>query len=86
MIGGRLLPDAQRPAAQFMFEDTPGERLTLYIRHALNFRETSFSFAENDGYGVVYWVDDGLAYAVTASVDRAALTAAARLVHREINP
>lgn len=86
LIGGRLLPDAHRPAAQFMYEDDSGDRITLYIRHAGEAGETAFSHAENDGLGVLYWVDSGLAYALTAAADKAALTAAAELVYREINP
>jgi anti-sigma factor RsiW len=86
LIGGRLLPDAHRPAAQFMYENDAGARITLYIRHAVDGRETSFAHAENDGFGIVYWTDDGLAYALTAAVDKEVLTAAAQLVYREANP
>ena len=86
LIGGRLLPDGHRPAAQFMFEDDAGGRITLYIRHALDTRETSFRHAENDDLGVVYWVDDGLAFALTAAATRDALLDAARIVYRETNP
>lgn len=86
LIGGRLLPDAHRPAAQFMFEDEAGRRITLYVRHALDTRKTSFRHAETDGLGIVYWVDDGLAYALTAAAGRDELIAAARLVYRETNP
>ena len=85
LIGGRLLPDAYRPAAQFMFESDSGERITLYIRHAPHDRQTAFEYNENDAFGVVYWIDDDLAYALTAAADRAKLTAAAELVYREIN-
>lgn len=86
LIGGRLLPDAYRPAAQFMFENPNGKRLTLYVRHALSMRDSAFVFAEQENLGIVYWADDGLAYAVTAHADKATLTAAAELVYREINP
>ncbi len=86
LIGGRLLPDGHRPAAQFMFEDEAGGRITLYVRHALDTRETSFRHAENDDLGIVYWVDDGLAYALTAAAEKNALIDAARIVYRESNP
>ena len=32
LMGGRLLPDRGLPAAQFMYEDATGRRLTLYMR------------------------------------------------------
>ncbi len=86
LIGGRLLPDAHRPAAQFMFEDVTGKRITLYIRHALDDRSSSFSYAENNELGIVYWVDNGLAYALTGAADRNELTEAAQVVYREVNP
>jgi anti-sigma factor RsiW len=31
LVGGRLLPGASGPAAQFMYENDAGERLTLYV-------------------------------------------------------
>lgn len=86
LIGGRLLPDAHRPAAQFMFEDEAGRRITLYVRHALDARKTSFRHAQSDELGIVYWVDEGLAYALTAAAGKDELIAAARLVYRESNP
>jgi anti-sigma factor RsiW len=69
-----------------MFEDEAGSRITLYIRHALDTRETSFRHAENDDLGIVYWVDDGLAYALTAAATRQELIDAAGIVYREANP
>lgn len=85
LIGGRLLPDAHRPAAQFMFEDSAGQRITLYIRHSLDGRASSFSYAQSNEFGIVYWVDDGLAYALTSAADKALLTKAAEIVYRQVN-
>lgn len=86
LIGGRLLPDGHRPAAQFMFEDRSGRRITLYIRHALNTRETSFRHAQTEDLGIVHWVDDGLEFALTAAATREELLDAARIVYRKSNP
>ncbi|MFV2032528.1 MAG: anti-sigma factor [Gammaproteobacteria bacterium] len=86
LIGGRLLPDGHRAAAQFMFEDSAGERMTLYIRQAVNRRETAFLYTENDSLGIVYWVDNGLAYAVTAAAGKALLTETATAVYKAANP
>ena len=86
LIGGRLLPDGHRAAAQFMFEDSAGERMTLYIRQAVNTRETAFLHAENNGLGIVYWVDNGLAYALTAAEDKAQLIETATAVYKASNP
>ena len=31
LVGGRLLPLAERPAAQFMYQDQSGNRVSLYV-------------------------------------------------------
>lgn len=86
LIGGRLLPDGHRAAAQFMYEDADGERITLFIRQAPNEPESSFLHAENNELGIVYWVDNGLAYAITAATDRQQLKSAAQMVYESVNP
>lgn len=86
LIGGRLLPDGHRAAAQFMYEDVNGERVTLFIRQAGNDEQSSFLHAESNGLGIVYWVDNGLAYAITAAASREQLTNAAEMVYQNVNP
>jgi len=86
LIGGRLLPDGHRAAAQFMYENYAGERMTLFIRQAPNSRETSFLHADTNGLGIVYWIDNGLAYALTAATDKARLTLTATVVYNAANP
>lgn len=86
LIGGRLLPDGHRAAAQFMYENSAGERMTLFIRQAIDTPETAFLHAENDGLGIIYWVDSGLAYALTAADDKAQLTETATTVYNAANP
>lgn len=86
LIGGRLLPDGHRAAAQFMFENSTGERMTLFIRQAPNTTETALQHAETNGLGIVYWMDNGLAYALTAEADKAQLTLTATAVYKAANP
>ncbi len=86
LIGGRLLPDGHRAAAQFMYEDNAGERMTLFIRQAPNSEETAFLHADTNGLGIVYWKDNGLAYALTAATDKAQLTLTATAVYNAANP
>ena len=75
-MGGRLLPDQGLPAAQFMYEDGTGRRLTLYMRKETGLNNTSFRFSERDGFGSFYWIDRPLAYALAGR--SAARTAEAR--------
>ena len=73
-MGGRLLPDRGLPAAQFMYEDGTGRRLTLYMRKETGLNNTAFQFAERDGFGAFYWVDRPLAYAIAGRLGREELT------------
>ena len=70
-MGGRLLPDQEGlPAAQFMYEDSSGRRLTLYVRKETGLNNTSFRFYERDGFGSFYWIDRPLAYALSGRLSR----------------
>jgi anti-sigma factor RsiW len=88
LVGGRLLPGAAgQPAAQLMYQDTKGERLTLYLRADSAQQETAFRFTEDPASNVAafWWVDRGFGYAVTAKMDRAALLRAAEAVYRQVD-
>ncbi|MDD3447969.1 MAG: anti-sigma factor [Gammaproteobacteria bacterium] len=88
LVGGRLLPGEDgTPAAQFMYQDGSGRRLTLYLRTGRwDSTATAFRYAETDGNGTFYWVDGPLGYALTGPADRAALLRAAQAVHHQLNP
>lgn len=87
LLGGRLLPGDGRPAAQFMYEDGAGRRLTLYVRRGRDgHRETAFRIAEQDGVSAFYWIDGDLAYALIGDLDRLRLDQAARAVYQQLNP
>jgi anti-sigma factor RsiW len=84
LMGGRLLPDLGLPAAQFMYEDAAGRRLTLYIRKETGLNNTSFRFAERDGLGSFYWIDRPLAYALAGRLGREELMALANAVYSQL--
>ena len=85
LMGGRLLPDQEgHPAAQFMYEDATGRRLTLYIRKETGLDNTSFRFAERDGFGAFYWIDRPLAYALTGRLSRDELETLAILIYGQL--
>ena len=84
LMGGRLLPDLGLPAAQFMYEDAAGRRLTLYIRKETGLDNTSFQFAERDGLGSFYWIDRPLAYALTGRLGREELMTLANAVYAQL--
>lgn len=86
LVGGRLLPAASGPAAQFMYEDDKGERLTLYVERNRAGNETSFRFVEQDGVSAFYWKDGPLAYALIGRAGREQLLGLARTTYGQINP
>jgi len=86
LMGGRLLPAATGPAAQFMYENQKGDRLTLYVERNRSGRETSFRFAADGEISAFYWKDGPLAYALLGRVDHQQLQALARICYNQLNP
>jgi anti-sigma factor RsiW len=87
LVGGRLLPGNQGPVAQFMFQDSTGQRLTLYVRNgAGDTKETAFRYARESGISVFYWVDGKFGYALSGDVEKADLLRVANVVYRQLNP
>ncbi|MBO0742265.1 MAG: anti-sigma factor [Hyphomicrobiaceae bacterium] len=84
LVGGRLLPDRGLPAAQFMYEDAAGRRLTLYLRKETGLNNAAFQFAERDGFGAFYWVDQPLAYAIAGRLARDELMGLASAVYGQL--
>lgn len=85
LVGGRLLPSTDRMAAQFMYENAQGTRLTLYLRRgAWQNTESGFQFAESDEARTFYWVDGPMGYALTSNVSRSELLALSEAVFREL--
>ncbi len=87
LVGGRLLPGERGPAAQFMYQDAKGQRLTLYVRVSNEARTpTAFRFTQENGVGVFYWLDGRLGYALSGETDRAELLRVADAVYQQLNP
>lgn len=84
LVGGRLLPASTGPAAQFMYEDGNGRRLTLYVRRGDGGGDTAFRFASGPDAQAFYWRDGGFGYALAGGLPREALTPVAHAVHRQL--
>lgn len=88
LVGGRLLPgDAGKVAAQFMYENQSGQRLTLYIR-ALSSRDrdTAFRYSRDAGVDTFYWIDASWGYALTGAIGRDAMLKLADVVYKQLSP
>lgn len=86
LVGGRLLPAASGPAAQFMYENDKGDRLTLYVERNRTGGETAFRFVAQDEISAFYWKDGPLAYALIGRADREQLLDLANATYQQINP
>ncbi|REE19441.1 anti-sigma factor RsiW [Paraburkholderia sp. BL27I4N3] len=67
LVGGRLLPGEAGPAAQFMYENTSGARLTLYVT-GISRDETAFRLFRDGNRRTFYWVSDGMGYALSGPI------------------
>lgn len=87
LLGGRLLPAADGPSAQFMYENDGGRRLTLYLSvRGDDTGTTAFRYAQQGDVGVFYWVDDRFAYALSGQFGRETLLPLASSVYHQIAP
>ena len=81
LVGGRLLPDDAKPAAQFMYENHTGQRVTLYVSLDTKRTETAFRVVEQQGTSAIYWIDGDLGYALAGNLEREDMLKIARLVY-----
>ena len=85
LIGGRLLPGGNGAAAQLMYEDAGGKRLTLYVR-ATDGTETAFRFQQDGDAATFAWIDQGFGFAVTAMASRDELLPIAEAIYKGLTP
>ncbi|HEY3596144.1 MAG TPA: anti-sigma factor [Paraburkholderia sp.] len=67
LVGGRLLPGEAGPAAQFMYENQTGARLTLYVTGVPK-DETAFRLFRDGNRRTFYWVSYGMGYALSGPI------------------
>lgn len=90
LVGGRLLPGDSGARAQFMFQNTAGSRVTLYLgavevaaTPGLSGKETGFRYEPQAEVPSFYWVDQGFGYALAGHLPREALMKLADLVYQQ---
>jgi anti-sigma factor RsiW len=85
LIGGRLLPGTHGPVAQFMYHDSTGQRLTLYVstEQAQN-KDTGFRFSQEGPVNVFYWIDGKFGYALSAGINKGELARVATAVYEQL--
>jgi anti-sigma factor RsiW len=83
LMGGRLLPTAHAPAAQLMYHDGRGTRLTIYLQ-PMGVPGTEFRYSRIGGVTTVYWARRHMAFAVTAATGRKRVLRVAREVYDQL--
>ena len=85
LVGGRLLPGAGgEPAAQIMYEDTGGQRLTLYVVPTAEDGEAPFRYTDRSGLEAISWRDGNVQCAMIANLPRARLQAIAKAAYGQL--
>jgi anti-sigma factor RsiW len=89
LVGGRLLPGDGGARAQFMYQNSAGERVTLYLGAIEGAKqkgvdETAFRFASDGGIATFYWVDQGFGCALSGKLPRQAMLQLADVVYKQL--
>jgi len=84
LIGGRVLPAAAVPAAQLMYDDGHGGRLTVYAQ-PLGIDGEEFHYTKQGDVRTVVWAERRMVLAVTGRVPQDALMAVAQLVRGDLD-
>lgn len=96
LVGGRLLPGDTGARAQFMFQNSQGQRVTLYLGlvekqpQGADLRETRFHYeaggAKGESPASFYWFDQGFGYALSGQLSRDSLMALADATYAQLWP
>lgn len=82
LVGGRLLAAKDGPAAQFMYENTIGDRLTFYVAVS-DSNDTAFKYYEENNTKVFSWNDANMGFAVVGNVQKEFLLKAAGIIYED---
>ncbi len=84
LVGGRLLPDGSGPAAQFMYEDDSGRRVTLYVKPTPQTGQSAFRFVEEGRTVAVFWRDETISCSLVGELARSELEGLAKRAYEQL--
>ena len=97
LVGGRLLPDAQGPSAQLMYQAIgdapPGQtplRVTIYLRKPEDGTPAAFRYEQRGKTGLFYWVEGAspghpaCGYAIVGELPKERLLALAQAIDGQV--
>jgi anti-sigma factor RsiW len=83
LLGGRLLPGSTAPAALLMYENSTGERVTLYAT-PLKASTMSFRYRDADKFASVQWTTDNYGWVVSGPADKSRLKRIAMATYEQL--
>jgi anti-sigma factor RsiW len=83
-MGGRLIATPDGPAAQLMYDDDAGTRLTLFLEAEPRAASEDVRYARVGGFGALSWADRRFAYTVSAASSQDRLALVGDLVRRQL--
>lgn len=70
LLGGRLLPANGGPAAQLMYEDAAGKRVTLFVTPSADKQEGALQYASEGNLNSFTWTDDAVTCTIVGGLPR----------------
>lgn len=83
-LGGRLLPFGKEPAAQFMYQDAAGKRVSIYFTRDETGETTKLDFKGEASARALYWLRNGYGCVITGDLPDDALRAMARATYQQV--
>lgn len=84
LLGGRLLPGPNGPAALFMYEGANGERFTLYGSPQRQ-PQAAFRYTVADKFAAIHWIESGIGFVMSGPDDRERLSKIAHTAHDQLD-
>jgi len=84
LLGGRLMPGVNAPAALFMYESSSGERVTIYVSRT-NEPRTSFRYKASEKFGALRWSEAGYGWVISGPDDKPRLRAIADKMYEQLD-
>jgi anti-sigma factor RsiW len=78
-----LLPGVAGPAALFMYENSSGQRFTIYCSR-LDAGRTAFRYDDSDGIGAVRWIESNYGWVVSGPKDKDRLKSIASAAYDQV--
>lgn len=83
-MGGRLIATPTGPAAQLMYDDDAGTRLTIFLEADAGSEPEAARYAKVAGFGALSWADTRFYYTVSAASEPDRLALVGNLVRRQM--